>query len=65
MDKNVLTIWQNSWIKYLYYPFAWQLIFSKGANEYWENSVTGERRVKQEDYDNAGPIDYEWLEATL
>jgi hypothetical protein len=58
-------MWQNSWLKYLYYPFAWQLMFTIGANQYWENSVTGERRVKQEDYDTAGLIDYEWLEANL
>jgi len=43
-------------------PFAWRHHHSRGANDYYANSLTGDRKVigRLEGY---SPVDWKWLNA--
>lgn len=42
---------------------AWELIFEAGANRYFENTITGERRVVR-GRGGYSPVDTSWLTRT-
>lgn len=41
-------------------PFAWKHVATKGANEYWINTVTGERQARC--WHGYSPLDRTWLD---
>ena len=41
--------------------FAWQLVRDTDVHTYWENRLTGERRIVRYRQEGYQPVDYDWL----
>lgn len=48
-------------IRFIRSLFAWELVGSMGANDYFQNTITGKRRVVKIATVHS-PIDWDWVE---
>lgn len=57
MRRNDMNIFKEIFVV----PFYWELVGTKGANSYYENTITGKRKVWDCHVGGYTPIDYDWV----